>query len=80
LKLGDFSWLVKAAEAKPFDIEALDKEVKGGSEVPSSVDPGRSLRIVAGVLLTSVSGVALLAGYGLVKRKRYREGRDQALD
>jgi hypothetical protein len=30
LKLGDFSWLVKAAEAKPFDIEALDKEVKGG--------------------------------------------------
>jgi hypothetical protein len=40
LKLGDFSWLVKAVEAKPVDIKALAKEVKERPDVPSSVDPG----------------------------------------
>jgi len=40
MKVGDFSWLIKAVESDPVDVAELEKEWKSDEPTPSNVDPG----------------------------------------
>jgi hypothetical protein len=46
ITIGDIDWLIRAGEAKPANIEDVEKEVKARPPIPSQVDPGLTIAFV----------------------------------